>query len=49
VLSAQQMETYWVKVESMFLLWAWLMQNLAENLTGFKSKPFLPLYLKSSC
>jgi hypothetical protein len=46
VLSAQQMATYWVKAESLFLLRARLMQKLVENLTGFKSEPLLPLYLK---
>jgi hypothetical protein len=48
VLSAQQMATYWVKEESLFLLQARLMQKLVENLTGFKSEPLLPLHLKFS-
>jgi hypothetical protein len=48
VLSAQQMATYWVKEESLFLLQARLIQKLVENLTGFKSELLLPLHLKFS-
>jgi hypothetical protein len=46
VLSAQQMATYWVKAEYLFLPQARLMQKLVKNLIGFLSEPLLSLHLK---
>jgi hypothetical protein len=48
VLSAQQMETYWAKEESLFLPQAQLMKNMVKNLTSFLSEPLLSFHLKFS-